>query len=60
MVKNTDFSELDSFQGNQVGLYLNNVYMTSNDDFNWFHGLITCFALKTYNFGKLAKVRRTS
>jgi hypothetical protein len=57
MVKNTDFPELDSFQGNQVGLYLNNVCMIFNDDYNWFHGLITCFVVETYNFGKVAKVR---
>jgi hypothetical protein len=54
IVKNTNLSELDSFQGNQVGLYLNNVYMIFNDDqlVPWINYL---FYLENLEFSKSGK-----
>jgi len=59
MSKNTDFSETRFSQGNGVGLRLYTDYMISKNGCDWFHWVLTCFALKMEFFWKSDKERRT-
>jgi hypothetical protein len=59
MVQNVNFSETRFSHGIEVGLRLYNVYMISKNGCDWFHQVLTCFALKMRIFMKSDKERRT-
>jgi len=59
LFNNVDFSETCFSQGNEVGLILYTDYMISENGYDWFHSVVTCFALKMKFFWKNDKERRT-
>ena len=59
MVQNVNFPEPRFSREIEVGLRLYNVYMISKNGCDWFHQVLTCFALKMGFFCKNDKVRRT-
>ena len=59
MVQERRFSENSFFPEIDVGLRLYNVYMISKNGCDWFHQVLTCFALKMRFFCKNDKMRRT-
>ena len=59
MSNNVDFSETCFSQGNGVGLRLYTDYMISKNGYDWFHWVVTCFALKMEFFWKNDKERWT-
>jgi hypothetical protein len=60
MVQNVDFPETRFARGIEVGLRLCTNYMISKNGCDWFHQVLTCFALKMGFFLKNDKDRRTS
>ena len=57
--KNVDFSETRFCQGKRVGLRLYTDYMISKNGCEWFHWVLTYFALKMAFFLKIDKEIRT-
>jgi len=60
MSKNVNFSETCFSQENEVRLRMSTIYViTKKNGFDWFHWVLSCFALKMEFFWKSGKVRLT-
>jgi hypothetical protein len=59
MFKRVDFFETRFSQGKGVGIRLYTDYMISKNGCDWFHRVLTYFALKMEFFWKSDKERRT-
>ena len=55
MSKRVDFFETCFSQGKGVGIRLYTDFMISKNGCDWFHWVLTCFALKMEFFGKVIK-----